>query len=503
MHNNKVVLVGAGPGDIGLLTLKGLEYIKNADCIIYDRLLNPALLSMSKLTCEKIFVGKRNHHHTMKQDNINELLYEKSKDYKLVVRLKGGDPYVFGRGGEEALYLKKRGVEVEVVPGISSSIAALNAAGIPITHRGLSKGFQVITAHSRLDERTNINYELLQDKDVTLVFLMGLGHIKEISEELISAGRSKNTPAAVISNGTTNHQKKCVGTLSDITKKAADANIDSPAIIVVGEVVTLSSELNFFENRPLFGKKYFVPTIKNFNYSLEDGVVETTNNELVNELINLGAEVFRLQSGSISPVKLDLNEIKNFESDDIVVFTSANAVKAFFWNLYEVNNLDIRSLGKIKFAAIGSKTAASLRKFGIVADFVSKRQTGMDLAVTLNEGLESGVKLHWFCGKETSEDFEKNLRPDFTIKKTICYENVMDYPENADEFMTAIKECEAVIFTSGSNASYAYKYFPEAIPDEIYSIGPACSKRILSLGCRGNLHEARVSSYNGIMELLV
>lgn len=164
-NTGKVVLVGAGPGDTGLLTLKGEKYIKQADCLVYDRLSSPEFLSMAKAGCELIYVGKENHKHVMKQDAINELLYEKSKCHELVVRLKGGDPYVFGRGGEEALYLVDRNVEVEVVPGVSSSVAALAAAGIPITHRGIAKGFQVITAHSRKDEEADIDYSLLTDEN--------------------------------------------------------------------------------------------------------------------------------------------------------------------------------------------------------------------------------------------------------------------------------------------------------------------------------------------------
>ena len=209
----KVALVGAGPGDEGLLTVRGLELIKKADCLIYDRLLNVRCLALTKENCEKIYVGKENHNHTMKQDDINELLYKKSKEYELVVRLKGGDPYVFGRGGEEALFLNTKGVEVEVVPGISSSVAAAALAGIPLTHRGLSKGFMVITAHNQKDAISEIDFSLLTDEDITLVFLMGLSHVGDIAKGLIDAGRRADTPAAVISCGTTTNQKKCVGTL--------------------------------------------------------------------------------------------------------------------------------------------------------------------------------------------------------------------------------------------------------------------------------------------------
>lgn len=246
-NTGKVVLVGAGPGDTGLLTLKGEKYIKQADCLVYDRLSSPEFLSMAKAGCELIYVGKENHKHVMKQDAINELLYEKSKYHELVVRLKGGDPYVFGRGGEEALYLADRNVEVEVVPGVSSSVAALAAAGIPITHRGIAKGFQVITAHSRKDEEADIDYSLLTDETITCVFLMGLAHVKSIAAGLMKAGRRADTPAAVISNGTLAAQRKCIGKLADIGEKIEEAKLTSPAIIVVGDVVSLNDRLDFFE----------------------------------------------------------------------------------------------------------------------------------------------------------------------------------------------------------------------------------------------------------------
>ena len=187
----KVILVGAGAGDTGLLTIKGKKYIEEADCIIYDRLASPELLGMAKHGCECIYVGKENHKHIMKQDAINELLYKKSREYSLVVRLKGGDPYVFGRGGEEALYLRKRKIDIEVVPGVSSVVAALADAGIPITHRGIAKGFQVITAHSKKDEEAQIDYTLLTDESMTCVFLMGLAHVEHIAEELIRADYGK------------------------------------------------------------------------------------------------------------------------------------------------------------------------------------------------------------------------------------------------------------------------------------------------------------------------
>ena len=343
-NTGKVVLVGAGPGDTGLLTLKGEKYIKQADCLVYDRLSSPQLLSMAKAGCELIYVGKENHKHVMKQDAINELLYEKSKCHELVVRLKGGDPYVFGRGGEEALYLVERNVDVEVVPGVSSSVAALAAAGIPITHRGIAKGFQVITAHSRKDEEADIDYSLLTDETITCVFLMGLAHVKSIAAGLIKAGRRADTPAAVISNGTLAAQRKCIGTLADIGGKIEKAKLTSPAIIVVGDVVSLNDRLDFFEKRPLFGRKITVPYIEAMPEKMEaedDGrkfenskALKNSNNniktnELIAKLQQLGADVTPVKTGIIKPIIIPdfINKIK---SADWILFTSKNGVKSFF-----------------------------------------------------------------------------------------------------------------------------------------------------------------------------
>ena len=497
---SKVVLLGAGPGEFDLLTLKGKKILEKADCIIYDRLLNPRMLSLAPGSCEKIFVGKMNHKHTMPQDKINELLVTKANEYDLVVRLKGGDPYVFGRGGEEALYLKERGIKVEIVPGISSSIAALAAAGIPITHRGLAKGFQVITAHSKKDECADIDYTSLLDETVTLVFLMGLAHVGEIARGLILAGRKESTKAAVISSGTTNHQIKVCGTLSDIEKKVLASDISSPAIIVVGDVVQLSSELDFFEKRPLFGKKYFLPTIRHFNYSLEKGEKKDSNNELLDKLIENGAEVVTVETGEISPIVCEMDWLNNSQNA-IITFTSANGVNSFFWNLEQINK-DVRVLSNFKFATIGQKTSDALKKFGINSDITSSRQTGVDLAQKIHAVAAEKTDIIWFTTKHSSDGFKENLRKDLNLKKNICYENSPSNIIVDEKLITSIKNCDGAIFTSGSNATATIPLLKEHMPDNVYSIGPSCSKVINELGIK-NIKEAAISSYLGIMELLL
>lgn len=243
---SKVYLTGAGPGDIELLTLKAARVIKLADIIIYDKLANPDILKMAKDDCELIFVGKEYAKHLMPQDEINEIIYQAALKYKNVVRLKGGDPFVFGRGGEEALYLKERGIKFEIIPGITSSISVPAYAGIPVTNRGYTCSFRVVTGHEDPNKKEcQIKWESFLTEE-TIVFLMGIHNIEHITNELIKVGKSSNTPCAVISKGTTKEQKVVVGTLENIAIKAK--NIATPAIIVVGEVVKLREDLSWFEH---------------------------------------------------------------------------------------------------------------------------------------------------------------------------------------------------------------------------------------------------------------
>lgn len=242
----KVYLTGAGPGDIELLTLKAYRLVQEADVIVYDRLANPDILKEAKDGCEFIYVGKADSHHSLPQDEINELLYKLSLEYEKVVRLKGGDPLVFGRGGEEALHLKSKGVEFEFIPGITSAIAVPEYAGIPVTHRGITVSFRVVTGHESPNKvKSQIPWENFKSDD-TIIFLMGLHNLDKITRKLIEIGKPKDFPIAVISRGTTPEEKTVVGTLDTIWEIAKD--LPTPALIVVGEVVKLKEQLSWFEN---------------------------------------------------------------------------------------------------------------------------------------------------------------------------------------------------------------------------------------------------------------
>lgn len=491
-NTGKVVLVGAGPGDTGLLTLKGEKYIKQADCLVYDRLSSPQLLSMAKAGCELIYVGKENHKHVMKQDAINELLYEKSKCHELVVRLKGGDPYVFGRGGEEALYLVERNVDVEVVPGVSSSVAALAAAGIPITHRGIAKGFQVITAHSRKDEEADIDYSLLTDETITCVFLMGLAHVKSIAAGLIKAGRRADTPAAVISNGTLAAQRKCIGTLADIGEKIEKAKLTSPAIIVVGDVVSLNDRLDFFEKRPLFGRKITVPYIETM----------AGTNELISKLQQLGADVTPVKTGIIKPIIIPdfINKIK---SADWILFTSKNGVKSFFYNL-DLAGADIRLIANARFAVVGKATEKELAKHHIKADLIPAEQTGKGLAEEVKFYMQDDYKLSnkkskvcIFSAKEASPDLEAGLKGICELEKIDAYVN-----EQADESISESigNSISEAVFTSASNVDRFFDMLPEnTCVETAYSIGEKTTAALEQYNV-GKILQADDSSYEALVD---
>ena len=487
-NTGKVVLVGAGPGDTGLLTLKGEKYIKQADCLVYDRLSSPQLLSMAKAGCELIYVGKENHKHVMKQDAINELLYEKSKCHELVVRLKGGDPYVFGRGGEEALYLVERNVDVEVVPGVSSSVAALAAAGIPITHRGIAKGFQVITAHSRKDEEADIDYSLLTDETITCVFLMGLAHVKSIAAGLINAGRRADTPAAVISNGTLAAQRKCIGTLADIGEKIEKAKLTSPAIIVVGDVVSLNDRLDFFEKRPLFGRKITVPYIETM----------AGTNELISKLQQLGADVTPVKTGIIKPIIIPdfINKIK---SADWILFTSKNGVKSFFYNL-DLAGADIRLIANARFAVVGKATEKELAKHHIKADVIPMEQTGKGLAGELSSHMRDNddeIKVCIFSAKEASSDLEAGLKEICELEKIDAYVNEKTDESISESIGNSISEA---VFTSASNVDRFFGMLPEnTCVETAYSIGEKTTAALEQYNVR-EIVQADDSSYEALVD---
>jgi uroporphyrinogen III methyltransferase/synthase len=357
----KVFLVGAGPGDPGLLTVKGKECLSKADVIIYDYLANQDLLAYGKDQVEMIYVGKKGGCHTMPQEEISTLIVERARRGQVVVRLKGGDPFIFGRGGEEGQDLMSAGIDFEVVPGVTSAIAVPAYAGIPLTHRDYTATVAFITGHEDPHkEKTDIAWDKLSTAAGTLVFLMGVGNLPQIARNLMAHGRSPNTPIAIIRRGTVAEQETLVSTLRDIVQIAKESSIKPPAIIVVGEVVRLREELNWFETRPLFGKRIVVTRAR----EQASGFLEV--------LTQLGAECIEFPTIEVAPPEswdpLD-QSIQALESYQWLVFTSVNGVKYFLERL-EAAGKDVRDLKGLKIAAIGPKTAETWYGFGIKPDIV-------------------------------------------------------------------------------------------------------------------------------------
>ena len=357
-----VYLIGAGAGDVGLLTIKAVEILKKAEVVIYDRLADEKILNYAP-EAKKIYVGKSSGQHTFTQEKINKILVEEGKNKKVVVRLKGGDPFVFGRGGEECLYLRENGVEFEIISGVTSAISVPAYAGIPVTHRGIATSFAVVTGHEDPTKaESTINWKNLSTGVDTLIFLMGIANLAKITEKLIENGRDKDTPAAIIENGTKFSQKVLVTTLENAADEILEKNIKPPAIFIVGEVVKLREKINWFEKKVLFGKK-----ILNTRARLQAS-------KLTKKLEELGAEVIEFPTIKITnPTdnykKMDF-AIKNLQKYDWIIFTSTNGVEKFFERL-NAFNLDSRAINA-KIAVIGSATAEKLKNFGIIADLVPK-----------------------------------------------------------------------------------------------------------------------------------
>ncbi len=401
MKAGKVYLVGAGPGDPGLITRKALECLARAEVIIYDRLIGGDAPDLGPAGAERIYVGKSSGEHTLRQDQINRLLVEKAREGKIVVRLKGGDPFVLGRGGEEAETLAGAGIPFEIVPGITSAIAVPAYAGIPVTQRGVASSFAVITGHEDPAKGgSSIAWDKLATAVDTLVFLMGMKNLAAIVEKLISAGRpAATTPVAVIKDGTTPRQQTVTGTLADIVSKVEASHIEPPAVVVVGDVVGLREKLRWFDTRPLFGKRILVTRARQ------------QASTLARLLAERGAEAVELPAIEIRPApaaELD-RAVSKLPGYDWVVFTSANGVDAFFARLYALGR-DARAFKGSRIAAIGPATAAALRRQGIVADLMPATFTTERLLETFVQRSVSQCSMLLARADIAEKDLSEGLR---------------------------------------------------------------------------------------------
>ena len=379
----KVWLVGAGPGDAGLLTRKGYDVLRAADVVVYDALVGDGVLSLVPRDVRTIDVGKRAANHTMPQEQISQVLLEEALAGNAVVRLKGGDPFVFGRGGEELELLAERGVPFEVVPGITSAVAVPAYNGIPVTHRDFASSLHIITGHKRAGADYDIDFEALVRTKGTLVFLMGARSLSDIMARLADAGMPAETPAAVLQEGTTAGQRRVVATIATLAAAAAAARIASPAIIVVGGVAALADSFAWHENLALHGCK----------------VVVTRPAELVStmsaRLRTLGAEVLEVPAIATVPIRDNAPLAEAFSQlvfYDWVVFTSPSGVRIFFDAMRE-SGVDVRRMGGAGIAALGQGTAAELRRHGLIADVVPEGATGEALGHALAERATEGMRV--------------------------------------------------------------------------------------------------------------
>lgn len=478
----KVYLIGAGPGDVGLLTIKGSEYLSSADVVVYDYLSNDSLLSIAGSDSEKIYVGKKASDHTLTQDGINNLLVKKALEGKSVARLKGGDPYVFGRGGEEALALSDAGIKFEVVPGVTAGIAAAAYAGIPFTHRGITSTAGFITGHE-MDgkDESGIDWKAIAGLG-TLVFYMGVKNLPVIVSNLKKEGRSGSTPAAIVQWGTMTSQRSAEGTLDTIVDVVKKEKISTPALIVIGDVVSLRSKLNWFEKKPLFGKKIIVTRSR------------SQISGLSKELRELGAEVIEFPTIEIYPIPDNSNldrAIDSISDYSWIIFTSVNSVDIFFKNV--MRNNDVRILAGIKIAVIGSATAMSLIKYGIKADIIPEQFTSEGIVKELeSDKAELKGKKVLIPGSLIARDL---LPVSLTAMGAIVdavpvYENKM--PEYTSEYIDSIFDNNLYLctFTSSSTVTNLIKILEENNRSKYISkisgasIGPITSETAKEAGIR-------------------
>ena len=361
MSKGKVYLIGAGPGDPGLLTLKGRECLEKAEVVIYDYLANPVLLSMAPQTAEQIYVGKVRGKHHIPQNEINQLLVDQAAQGKQVARLKGGDPYVFGRGGEEATFLHQNNIDFEVVPGVTAGFAAAAYAGIPLTHRDVTTSLAMLTGHERPERRlSSLDWDKLANGIGTLVFYMGMSNLKLICSELIAHGRAAETPVAIIQWATLPRQKTLVGTLESISDDVLKSGIEPPAVIIIGDVVRYREELRWYDNLPLFGRRFLLTRPKEQSASF------------VRLLQQQGAETICVPTIEIAPPQIwqPLDEaLQAINSFDSLILTSANGVDSLFKRLATLQ-MDVRSLAGIQIVAVGTKTAQAMAPYGIRPDLI-------------------------------------------------------------------------------------------------------------------------------------
>ena len=496
-----VYLVGAGPGDPGLITLKGKNCIEIADVLVYDYLASPALLAYAREDAERIYVGKKGGDHTLKQHEINQLLVDKAETGQIVTRLKGGDPFIFGRGGEEVEALVEAGISYEVVPGVTSAVAAPAYAGIPLTHRKFTSTLAFVTGHEDPEKSTsNIDWQALATGIGTLVFFMGVKNLPNIVAQLTQHGMSADRLVALVRWGTTTRQRTVTGTLANIVQRAEAAKLRAPAIIVVGDVVGLRDTMQWFENKPLMGKRMVVTRARQ------------QASDLVNALQAAGADCLEYPTIQIEPpadwLALD-QAIDNLETYDWLVFTSVNGVRFFFKRLFK-RGKDVRALHHIRTACIGPVTAERLADFGLACDILPETYRAESVAAAFQNQDVKAKKILLPRAQEARAVLPETLSAlgaqvdEITVYRTqIAQDNVATLLDGL-----ASQNIDWITFTSSSTV----KNFKQLIPAsdfpkllenvKIACIGPITADTAKDLGFNVDVM-AETYTIPGLVEALI
>lgn len=461
-RNGKVWVAGAGPGDVGLLSVKTIQLMERADVIVYDALISTEIMSLIPEDRELIYVGKRLGNHTIPQNEINEILLNKAKEGKNVLRLKGGDPFVFGRGGEELELLVKHQIPYEVVPGITAASAVPAYAGIPLTHRDYTSSFHVITGHRKRGEAPYIDYQALVKLNGTLVFLMGVSAMESICTGLMNAGMRETMPAAVLEGGTTSEQRSVISSIAYLVRDAKEADIKAPAIILVGTVCKLSKSFFWAENRPLFGKQFLITRPKEYS------------SKMAASLRDLGAQVIELSSITTKPIEANkildeaLLQFGKEAGEEWLVFTSPTGVRIFFEELLR-RRIDLRTLlsgaADIRIAAIGEASAKALEGYGLLADLVPSNYCAGVLGKELSQEAKKGSKITIVRGTMGSDELIWPLiHAGLKVKDVPIYETLYKaHGEIKEKISNLFKEnkIHGVTFTSASTVKGFLHTFPE------------------------------------------
>jgi uroporphyrinogen III methyltransferase/synthase len=491
MRSGVVYLVGAGPGDPELISVKGMRVLREADCIIYDYLAEKSLLD--GLDCEIIYVGKQGSDHTLKQDEINELIALKALEGKTVVRLKGGDPFIFGRGGEEAELLVEKKIPFVVIPGISSFYSAPAYAGIPLTHRDFSNAFEVISGHRRsdADDTEDVNFPEF-DPEKTFAFLMGMKNLPHISKTLIEEKNfPAETPVGIISWGTRPEQRVVTSTLSGIADAVEKAKLTPPAIIIMGGVVSLRDKLRWFDTQPLFGKKIVVTRTRN------------QASKLSKILASLGARTIEFPTIEINKSD-DLSDFRKslslIETYNWIVFTSQNAINIFFEELF-ASGKDVRALCNIKIAVIGKASGDELKKYGLIPDMIPVKFVAESLLDEFKKHDLSGRKILIPCSADarmTLTDGLGSMGAD--VDRIHIY--TAERPLHTDEkLLNEVKNADIITFTSSSTVTNFFAMIPktEAV---LASIGPVTTGTIAEHGFNPSI-TADEYTIDGLVDAMV